>query len=124
MQCPFCNSDHQLSLQDENALAFAFYDKFPVTAFHTLVVPRRHVADYFELTQAEVAAIHELLQRQRKRLKAADATITGFNVGVNIGADAGQTVFHVHVHLIPRRNGDTQAPKGGVRGVIPGKQQY
>jgi diadenosine tetraphosphate (Ap4A) HIT family hydrolase len=109
---------------DSNALAVAFYDKYPVTAYHTLIIPRRHAADYFELTQEEIAAMHDLLHRQKARLLGLDKTITGFNIGINVGADAGQTIFHVHMHLIPRRRGDMDDPKGGVRGVIPQKRKY
>ncbi len=124
MNCPFCNLPEEPPLVDSNDLAFAVYDKFPVTKYHTLIIPKRHVADYFELSAEEAAAVHALLHRRKQRLQQRDATITGFNVGVNVGADAGQTIFHVHVHLIPRRHGDTPMPKGGVRGVIPAKQQY
>lgn len=122
--CLFCNLPEDVKVVDENALAVAFYDKFPVTEHHILVIPRRHVADYFDLDEAEAGAVHELLKRQKERLLQLDGTITGFNVGVNIGRDAGQTIFHVHVHLIPRRSGDMRDPKGGVRGVIPEKQKY
>ena len=124
MNCPFCNLPEETPLVDSNDLAFAVYDRFPVTKYHTLIIPKRHVADYFELSTGEAAAVHALLHRQKRHLQQRDATITGFNVGVNVGADAGQTIFHVHVHLIPRRHGDTPMPKGGVRGVIPAKQQY
>ncbi|WP_345984838.1 HIT family protein [Sulfurimonas sp. HSL-1656] len=123
MYCIFCHLP-ETSVIDSNALAIAFYDKYPVTAHHTLIIPRRHVADYFELTQEEVAAMHALLQRQQVRLKALDGTISGFNIGINVGADAGQTIFHVHMHLIPRRQGDLSDPRGGVRGVIPHKRKY
>ena len=122
--CLFCVLPDDVRIVDGNELAVAFYDKFPVTAYHTLIIPRRHIADYFELTNEEHEAIHALMQRQRDRLLALDETISGFNVGVNVGADAGQTIFHVHVHLIPRRHGDSDDPKGGVRGVIPAKQKY
>ncbi|MEJ2469070.1 MAG: HIT family protein [Campylobacterales bacterium] len=122
--CLFCNLPEDVKVVDENDLAVAFYDKFPVTRYHTLIIPRRHVADYFELNEGEIGAIHALLQRRKERLEELDDTITGFNVGVNIGRDAGQTIFHVHVHLIPRRGGDMPDPKGGVRGVIPEKQKY
>jgi ATP adenylyltransferase len=122
--CLFCRLAESTAIIDGNEHAVAFYDKFPVTRDHTLVIPRRHVADYFDLDAQEVGAIHELLKRQQARLMQNDPAITGFNIGVNIGASAGQTVFHVHVHLIPRRSGDMRDPKGGVRGVIPGKQKY
>ena len=124
ISCLFCILPENVALIDGNELAVAFYDKFPVTQYHTLIIPRRHVADFFELNEAEINAIQELLHRQKERLQELDGTITGFNIGVNVGADAGQSVFHVHVHLIPRRKWDTSDPKGGVRGVIPGKQKY
>ena len=82
------------------------------------------MADYFDLYQPELNAIQELLRQRKPDLQASDKTITGFNVGVNAGASSGQTVFHCHVHLIPRRDGDVDEPRGGVRGVIPRKQSY
>lgn len=121
--CPFCKTS-TLQIIDENAYAFAIHDKFPVTKYHTLILPKRHISDYFLLSKEEYDAIHELLCRQKKWLQELDETITGFNVGVNIGKAAGQTIFHVHVHLIPRREGDLEDPRGGVRGVIPTKQKY
>ena len=109
---------------DQTNLSKVFRDAFPVTKLHTLIIPKRHVADYFELTDAEQADIQTLLQKHHQLIKLKDATVTGFNLGINVGASAGQTVFHVHVHLIPRRNGDVSNPQGGVRGVIPEKQRY
>ena len=82
------------------------------------------MADYFDLYQPELNAIQSMLREQRKQILAADPAVTGFNVGINAGAEAGQTIFHVHVHLIPRRRGDVADPRGGVRGVIPDKQKY
>ena len=108
----------------ENELCFAIRDAFPVTEHHTLVIPKRHVADYFDLYQSERNAIEAMLHEQRQLILEQDKTVTGFNVGINAGASAGQTVFHVHVHLIPRRDGDVVDPRGGVRGVIPSKQRY
>ena len=108
----------------ENELCFAIKDAFPVTEHHTLIIPKRHVADYFDLHQPERNAIEALLHEQRQSILEKDNTVTGFNVGINAGASAGQTVFHVHVHLIPRRVGDSVDPRGGVRGVIPSKQRY
>jgi len=108
----------------ENELCFAIRDAFPVTEHHTLVIPKRHVADYFDLHQPERNAIEAMLHEQRQLILEQDNTVTGFNVGINAGASAGQTVFHVHVHLIPRRDGDVVDPRGGVRGVIPSKQRY
>jgi ATP adenylyltransferase len=108
----------------ENELCVAIRDAFPVTQHHTLVIPKRHVADYFDLHQPERNAIEAMLHQQRQLILEQDETVTGFNVGINAGASAGQTVFHVHVHLIPRRDGDVAEPRGGVRGVISGKQKY
>jgi ATP adenylyltransferase len=108
----------------ENELCLAIRDGYPVTDNHTLVIPKRHVADYFDLYQPERNAIDHMLQEQRTAILASDSTVTGFNVGINAGKSAGQTVFHVHVHLIPRRDGDVVDPKGGVHGVIPSTQNY
>jgi ATP adenylyltransferase len=108
----------------ENELCIAIKDGFPVTEGHTLIIPKRHVADYFDLYQPERNAIEAMLHEQRQSILEKDNTVTGFNVGINAGASAGQTVFHVHVHLIPRRDGDVADPRGGVRGVIPSKQRY
>ena len=124
MECLFCNLPEAVERIESNELAVAFYDKYPVSRYHTLIIPKRHVADYFELTPEEIAAMHALLLRQKTRLQALDPAITGFNIGINVGADAGQSIFHVHMHLIPRRKGDMADPKGGVRGVIPERQKY
>ena len=123
-KCIFCNLPKDKEIIISNDYAVAFYDGFPVTKYHTLIIPRRHVADYFELEKIEVDAINDLLHSQKVRLQKLDLTITGFNIGINVGEDAGQSIFHVHVHLIPRRSGDMKEPKGGVRGVIPEKQKY
>ncbi|WP_407670272.1 HIT family protein [Paramagnetospirillum marisnigri] len=95
-----------------------------MTDGHTLIIPRRHVADYFDLHQPERNAVESLVQDCRANMIQTDKAIDGFNIGANAGQSAGQTVFHVHVHLIPRRTGDMEEPKGGVRGVIPGKRVY
>jgi len=120
--CPFCSLNRELIA--ENELAVAFRDGFPVTPLHTLVIPKRHVADYFDLYQPEINAINQLLAKIKEALIAEDASITGFNIGINSGESAGQTIFHCHVHLIPRRDGDVEDPRGGVRGVIAEKQKY
>jgi diadenosine tetraphosphate (Ap4A) HIT family hydrolase len=120
--CVFCEADPRII--DENELAFAIEDRFPVTPGHTLVIAKRHAADYFDLYRSERVAIDDLLQARRAALLESDSSINGFNVGVNCGVAAGQTVMHVHVHLIPRRIGDVEQPRGGVRGVIPSKQSY
>jgi diadenosine tetraphosphate (Ap4A) HIT family hydrolase len=107
----------------ESADAFAFADNFPVSPGHTLIVPRRHAAGYFDLTAGEQAELWALVNRCRGILEA-DYHPDGYNIGVNVGEAAGQTVFHVHIHLIPRYRGDVDNPRGGVRGVIPGKRTY
>ena len=118
--CRFCRLDPALTVAS-NALAFALRDRFPVTHLHTLVLPRRHVVDYFSLSAEEREACAELLHQLRADILAADPLVVGFNIGMNVGGVAGQTVFHSHIHLIPRRTGDVEDPRGGVRMVIPGQ---
>ena len=105
-------------------MAYAIRDGYQVTKGHTLFIPKRHAMDYFELVQAEANAINALMLEQKSLLQSKDPTITGFNIGMNCGEDAGQTIFHCHVHLIPRRKGDVEKPRGGVRHIIPGKGHY
>ncbi len=121
--CPFCGMETSGAIAG-NELAFAIRDANPVTPLHALVLPRRHAATYFDLTPDEVAAIDRLLRQLREEIVAQDAGVEGFNIGVNVGRIAGQTVFHCHVHLIPRRRGDVADPWGGVRAIIPGKARY
>ena len=121
--CLFCEFLKNKEISAENDLAFAIFDGFPVNPGHVLVIPKRHVANYFELTTEEVLAIRDLLQRMKTEVDAKFHP-DGYNIGVNVGADAGQSIFHVHVHLIPRYKGDVKNPRGGVRGVIPAKQSY
>lgn len=122
-ECPFCNIPEEKILA-KNSLAIAFYDGFPVTEGHTLVVPLRHEASVFELGTAEHRACLDLMRKAREALIEKDSLVTGFNVGVNDGVSAGQTVFHCHWHLIPRRESDVENPRGGVRNTIPGKGDY
>jgi diadenosine tetraphosphate (Ap4A) HIT family hydrolase len=105
-------------------LAYAVRDTSLVTLFHTLVLPRRHAASYFNLYAQEKMAIEGLLEQSRLDILARDSTVKGFNIGINVGEVGGQTIFHCHDHLIPRRVGDVANPRGGVRGVIPGKASY
>lgn len=124
--CLFCDvqiKDRQ-RIVAENSLAYAIRDGFPVTQHHTLFIPKRHAKDYFELTQAEVNAINHLIQEQKMLLDKLDESIDGYNIGMNCGETAGQTVFHCHVHLIPRRKGDVENPRGGIRHLIAGKGFY
>ncbi|MBJ6752128.1 HIT family protein [Geomonas sp. Red421] len=120
--CPFCRIDPAQVLL-ENDLAFAFHDGFPVTLGHTLVVPKRHVASFFETTAEEQAALFDLVGRMRELLLQQHAP-DAFNIGVNDGVAAGQTVPHLHIHLIPRYAGDTEDPRGGVRWIMPVKAPY
>ena len=121
--CVFCEIDAKRVIA-ENELSFAIRDGYPVSDKHTLIIPKRHVSDFFDLYQPEINAVHSLLLEIKNEISRIDTTVTGFNVGVNVGQAAGQSVFHVHVHLIPRRDGDVERPRGGVRGIIPGKQDY
>jgi diadenosine tetraphosphate (Ap4A) HIT family hydrolase len=121
-ECPFCRVPAGRIL-DRNELAIAVADGFPVSPGHTLIIPRRHVTDFFDLTEAELLAMATLACTARDRL-GETLRPDGFNVGANVGAAAGQTVAHVHIHLIPRFVGDVPAPEGGIRNVIPGKGPY
>ena len=121
--CIFCNIKEERII-NENDYFIVIRDAFPVSLHHTLFIPKRHCKDYFELTQAEINAANQLIHTEREKLLKFDKTITGFNIGMNCGEDAGQTIFHCHVHLIPRRKGDDKSPRGGVRKVIDGKGNY
>ena len=109
--CIFCEAKDSLIVA-ENELCFAIRDGYPVTPEHSLIIPRRHVANYFNLYQPTINATVSLLNEVKAQIIGRDVQVTGFNVGINIGQDAGQSISHVHVHLIPRRRGDTQNPKG------------
>ena len=122
IECPFCCLPVERIL-DSNADALAVADAFPVSAGHTLIIARRHVGGFFELTTAEVVALYELLCRMKNRIESTLAP-GGYNIGVNVGTTAGQTIHHVHIHLIPRYPGDVVHPIGGVRNIIPGRGNY
>ncbi len=121
--CVFCTLSTE-RIVAENELALAIQDGFPVSPLHTLVIPKRHIESYFDLGQAEINACTALLKRAKASLEREDPAIDGFNVGINNGDSAGQTVPHCHIHLIPRRSGDVPQPRGGVRNTIPGKGNY
>ena len=121
--CPFCEIPLDRVVAG-NELAHAVRDAYPVTPLHTLVIPKRHARGYFDLGRAELNACHGLLEQQREAISRADVRVGGFNVGVNDGPVAGQTVSHCHLHLIPRREGDVEDPTGGVRNAVPGKGAY
>jgi diadenosine tetraphosphate (Ap4A) HIT family hydrolase len=114
--CPFCDPGKRVIV--ENQLAASLRDAQPASRGHTLIVPKRHCTSFFDLTPEEVEACYELLRRERENL-LRDLRPDGFNVGVNDGAAAGQSVEHTHWHLIPRYRGDHPDPRGGVRHVIP-----
>lgn len=118
--CPFCDSEVAI-LKNEHA--YARYDIYPVNEGHILVVPFRHVSSFFDLTDEERDAIFKLVDKS-KALLDKEHKPDGYNIGINVGESAGQTVWHVHVHVIPRYKGDMEDPRGGVRGVIPDKQKY
>jgi diadenosine tetraphosphate (Ap4A) HIT family hydrolase len=121
--CVFCEVPED-RIVAENELAYAIRDAFPVTPLHTLVIPKRHVRGYLELGSAELNACYRLLEETRDAIEGADGSVEGFNIGVNDGEAAGQTVFHCHLHLIPRRKGDVEDPTGGVRNAVPGQGVY
>lgn len=123
LNCPFCNPEAERELIVESATAFAIYDKFPVNDGHALIIPKRHCADYFELTFREQSACMFMVNKVKEIIERRYSP-DGFNIGINIGDKAGQTVPHVHLHLIPRFDGDVEDPSGGVRGVIQNKQKY
>ena len=123
--CLFC--DIQIDKKrviEENTLAYVIRDAFAVTEHHTLIIPKRHTLDYFSLYQPEINAINQLIHSQKEKLNKLDKSIQGYNIGINAGEVAGQTVFHCHIHLIPRRKNDIANPRGGVRNIIPGKSNY
>ena len=122
--CPFCYANVKDRIVDEYGSVFAIKDCHPVSDGHLLIIPKRHKTDYFLLTEVENRDADRLVQILHKRLLKKDSTITGFNIGINSGESAGQTIFHCHIHLIPRRDGDTPNPRGGVRGVIPERMGY
>ena len=119
--CPFCNLEIEKILETE--MSFAIYDGFPVNEGHALIIPKRHTANYFDLSLEEQKDCIELLNRV-KAIVQEKYNPAGFNVGININEAAGQTVPHVHIHLIPRYEGDVEEPRGGVRGVVPGRKEY
>ena len=121
--CLFCNSKTS-GIAHENDLAYASYDTYPVTEQHCLIIPKRHVVDYFGLSNEELIACNDLIKIVKNEVLDKDKSIKAFNVGTNAGKIAGQSIMHCHIHLIPRREGDVDNPQGGVRSVIPKKQHY
>ena len=121
--CIFCSKE-KLNIIYEDDIFFVIRDSFPVTKDHTLIILNNHDKSYFDLRNKDILQLNNILKFQKESLMQNDNTITGFNIGINQGKSAGQTVMHLHIHLIPRRKGDIEDPRGGVRGVIPSKQKY
>ena len=121
--CLFCEIQKERIL-DQDDLFYVIRDGFPVTDLHTLVIPKRHVETYFDLYQPELNSCNRIIKKLKHQIEKDDVSVKGFNIGMNNGELAGQTIFHCHIHLIPRREGDVENPRGGVRGVIPNKQEY
>ena len=121
--CIFCNNKNN-NIIEENDHAYVTLDPYPVSNQHCLVIPKRHIKDYFELNKDEVAGCDQLIKKIKNQVEKNDKTVKGFNIGINSGKVAGQSIMHCHIHLIPRRKGDVENPQGGVRGVIPSKQHY
>ena len=121
--CLFCKSEKS-GCAHENELAYASYDSYPVSEYHCLIIPKRHIKDYFDLSNEELIACNKLIKIVKKEITNKDSSVKGFNLGTNIGKVSGQSILHCHFHLIPRREGDVENPQGGVRSVIPKKQHY
>ena len=121
--CLFCDSKKS-GIAHENDLAYASYDSYPVSDHHCLIIPKRHIKDYFDMTNDELIACNDLIQIVKNEILSKDLNVKGFNIGTNAGKIAGQSIMHCHIHLIPRRVGDVDNPQGGVRSVIPNKQHY
>ena len=121
--CLFCDSKKS-GIAHENDLAYASYDSYPVSDHHCLIIPKRHIKDYFDMTNDELIACNDLIQIIKNEILSKDINVKGFNIGTNAGKIAGQSIMHCHIHLIPRREGDVDNPQGGVRSVIPNKQHY
>ncbi len=122
--CPFCYENIKNRVVEELSSVFAIEDRFAVSDGHLLIIPKRHCTDYFELTKQEREDADNLLRILKKQILQRYPSVNGFNIGMNCGESAGQTIFHTHIHLIPRRDGDTPNPRGGVRGVIPDRMGY
>lgn len=122
MTCPFCQLEQDQIVLENNG-AIAFFDKYPVQKGHLLVIPKKHVETYFDASEEQLLAIHQLI-KEGKRLIDEQYNPDGYNIGVNIGHYGGQTIHHLHFHLIPRYKGDVKDPRGGIRKAIPNLIPY
>ena len=122
-KCIFCKLSN-LRVEREYKNFYSIKDQYPVTKGHTLIITKRHLENYFDLNKNELDEFNKIIKKEKILLEKSDSKICGFNIGINQGIVAGQTIMHCHIHLIPRRKNDTKNPRGGVRGVIPSKQNY
>jgi ATP adenylyltransferase len=123
MNCPFCEMPKERIVSKYNYF-YLVRDAYPVTEHHTLIISNNHEFSLDSMTSEGTLELMETIRTVKKQILEMDTDITGFNIGINEGLDAGQTVMHFHCHVIPRRHGDTENPRGGVRGIIPNKQSY
>lgn len=123
MNCPFCEMTNERIVSRFNHF-YIIHDAYPVTKEHTLIISNEHEATLDSMSSDQSLELFEIIKITKNQILKMDTCVTGFNIGINEGIDAGQTVMHFHCHVIPRRNGDTENPRGGVRGVIPNKQSY
>ena len=121
--CIFCNIKESGFIY-ENNLAYVSYDSYPVAKYHSLIIPKKHIKNHFDLTNEDLIACNDLIKKMKNEIEGKDKTVKGFNLGTNIGKVSGQSIFHCHFHLIPRREEDVENPQGGIRSVIPKKQHY
>ena len=121
--CLFCNVPSSEYIFKNN-LAFSTFDSYPVSKYHALIIPKKHLENYFDMSEEEILSCNKLIKKMRNKIQELDPTVDGFNIGTNSGKVAGQSIMHCHIHLIPRRKNDVDNPQGGVRGVIPSKQHY
>ena len=123
MTCQFCTISQDRVISDNNDF-FVIKDGYPVTEQHSLIITKQHELLLSDMSEDQLLNMHRAIKAVKNQILESDSSVTGFNIGINEGEDAGQTVMHFHCHVIPRRKGDMQNPRGGVRGVIPEKQKY